>query len=74
MSSANGVESIGILLADHWTVLAEDVLFILNRHSVTTDSYSHINHMNHAALSLGCTATLWTVKVQQTNRQPIGGL
>lgn len=65
MSSANIVEPIGILPADQRTVLA-DVLYILNRHSVTIESYSHIDHMNHAALSLGCTAILWTVKVQQT--------
>lgn len=65
-SSANSIEPIGILPADQHTVLAEEVLYILNRHNVTMDSCSHINHMNHAALSLGCTAILWTVKVQQT--------
>lgn len=65
MSSANIVEPIGILPADQRTVLA-DVLYILNRHNVTIESYSHIDHMNHAALSLGCTVILWTVKVQQT--------
>lgn len=66
MSSANTVEPIGILPADQWTVSGEEVLYILNRHNVTIDSYSHINHMNHAALSLGCTVILWTVKIRQT--------